>query len=167
MWKKIGGSFEFCFGFAKKIGRSEKFSSPPPKFCAKHHAYFSCKSIDGPQKRNVMIELKILILRASYCGFLHMFSSSWQGVFSHKNHLCKKVARKILVFRGLLQVFLEIFHARFLLLLVKIVENLHVHSISPIFLTDFSHVLFRFTGVFSKMFHGSEMKVSPRKTDPV
>ena len=84
-----------------------------------------------------------------------------------KIDFAKKLHVKFLVFRGLLQVFLEIFHARFLILLAKIVENLHVHSISPIFLTGFSHVLFRFTGVFSKMFHGSEMKVSPRKTAPV
>ena len=98
-----------------------------------------------------MIKLKILILRASYRGFLHMFSSSRQGVFSHKNRLCKKVAREILVFRGLLQVFLEIFHARFLILLAKIVENLKVNSISSDFFDGFFTCSFSFHGCFFKI----------------
>ena len=96
-------ALNFVLVLPKKIGRSEKFSSPPPIFCAKHHAYFSSKSIDGPQKRNVMIELKILIVKASYCGFCTSFHPPDKVFSLTKIDFAKKLHVKFLVFRGFLQ----------------------------------------------------------------
>ena len=70
------------------------------------------------------------------------------------NFLCSKN------FQGWL---LKIFNGWFFFSRFQILQNLHARLQGEFLLTNSSWDTFRFTGVLSRFFHGSELKLSPKK----